>query len=404
MRDKRPERAGGLDEKEATHAAGDHREAARGGSGPQSGRNDRSGLPKAGDQRTDVSSLAASLRRDEGAGDGADERVGKRKRAAEEDRGAASHGHRRAKGSQPKKLVSPAGRRRAVEHLLEEWRYTERSACRLVKQPRATQRYEARINYEERRIRKRLHELAKKHPGSGYRRMTRLLRREGMKINKKRVQRLWREEGLRHPLRKRRKRSRGHSENSCAMKKAEYKNHVWCWDFTMDETSEGRRLKWFSVMDEFTRECLALEVERRMTARDVVVILTWLEAKRGAPGAIRSDNGPEFIARAVGRWLAARKVGSLYIAPGSPWENGYSESFNSRMKAEFADREVFGSLLEAKVLGAEYQRYWNQERLHSGIGYKTPAEFAAELGPDSATLRPPQVRSQNQPTLISTGT
>lgn len=114
--------------------------------------------------------------------------------------------------------------------------------------------------------------------------------------------------------------------------------------------------------------------------------------------------GPEFIARAVGKWLAARKVGPLYIAPGSPWENGYSESFNSRMKAEFADRELFGSLMEAKVLGAEYKHYWNQERLHSGIGYKTPAEFAAELGPDSATLRPPQVRSQHQPTLISTGT
>ena len=300
--------------------------------------------------------------------------------------------------------MSPAGRRRAVEHLLAEWRYTERNACRLVQQPRSTQRYEGRMDYEERRIRKRLHELAKKHPGSGYRRMTRLLRREGMQINKKRVQRLWREEGLRNPLRKRRKRARGHSENSCAIKKAEYKNHVWCWDFTMDETADGRRLKWFSVLDEFTRECLALEVERRMTARDVVAILTWLEAKHGVPGAVRSDNGPEFIARAVQRWLAAREVGPLYIAPGSPWENGYSESFNSRMKAEFADRELFASLMEAKVLGAEYKRYWNQERLHSGIAYKTPAEFAAELGPDSATLRPPQVQSQYQPTLINTGT
>jgi len=300
--------------------------------------------------------------------------------------------------------VSPAGRRRAVEYLRGEWCYTERNACRLVKQPRATQRYKARIDYEERRIRKRLHELAKKHPGSGYRRMTRLLRRAGMKINRKRVQRLWREEGLRNPLQKRRKRARGHSENSCVVRKAEYQNDVWCWDFTMDETSDGRRLKWFSVMDEFTRECLALEVERRMKAKDVVAILTWLEAKHGTPGAIRSDNGPEFIARAIERWLATRKVAPLYIAPGSPWENGYSESFNSRMKAEFADREVFGSLLEAKVLGAEYKRYWNQERLHSGIGYKTPAEFAAELGPDSATLRPPQVRSQHETALISTGT
>ncbi len=300
--------------------------------------------------------------------------------------------------------MSPAGKRRAVGHLREERRYAERNACRLVEQPRSTQRYKARIDYEERRIRQRLHELAKKHPGSGYRRMARLLRREGMKVNRKRVQRLWREEGLRNPPRKRRKRARGHSGNSCAVKKAEYKNHVWCWDFTMDETSDGRRLKWFSVVDEYTRECLALEVERRMTARDVVAILTRLEAKHGAPGAIRSDNGPEFIARAVQKWLAARKIGPLYIAPGSPWENGYSESFNSRMKAEFADREVFGSLLEAKVLGAEYKQYWNQERLHSGIGYQTPAEFAAELGPDSATLRPPQVRSQHQPTLTSTGT
>jgi putative transposase len=291
-----------------------------------------------------------------------------------------------------------------VKHLCAEWRYAERRACRLAQQPRSTQRYQARIDYEERRIRQRLHELAKKHPGSGYRRMTKLLGREGMKINKKRVQRLWREEGLRNPLRKRRKRARGHSGNSCAMKKAEYKNHVWSWDFTMDETADGRMLKWFSVLDEFTRESLVLEVERRMKAKDVVAILTRMEARHGAPGAIRSDNGPEFIARTVRKWLAARNVGPMYIAPGSPWENGYSESFNSRMKAEFADREIFGSLLEAKVLGAEYQRYWNQERLHSGIGYQTPAEFAAELGPDSATLRPPQVRSQHQPTLINTGT
>ena len=140
------------------------------------------------------------------------------------------------------------------------------------------------------------------------------------------------------------------------MKKAEYKNHVWCWDFTMDETADGRRLKWFSVVDEFTRECLALEVERRMKAKDVVAILTWLEAKHGAPGAIRSDNGPEFIARAVRRngWLT-RKVGPLYIAPGSPWENGYSESFNSRMKAEFADREVFGSLRGGQGFGSGIQ-------------------------------------------------
>jgi transposase InsO family protein len=242
-----------------------------------------------------------------------------------------------------------------VHYLCDERSYAERKACRLVKQPRSTQRYRARIDYEERRIRKRLHELAKKHLGSGYRRMTRLLRREGLRVNRKRVQRLWREEGLRNPLRKRRKRARGHSGNSCAVKKAEYKNHVWCWDFTMDETSDGRRWKWFSVVDEFTRECLALEVERRMKAKDVVAILTWLEAKHGTPGAIRSDNGPEFIARAIQRWLATRKVAPLYIAPGSPWENGYSESFNSRMKAEFADRGSFRFAPGGKSFGSGVQ-------------------------------------------------
>jgi transposase InsO family protein len=189
------------------------------------------------------------------------------------------------------------------------------------------------------------------------------------------------------------------------VKKAEHKNHVWCWDFTMDETADGRRLKWFSVVDEFTRECLALEVERRMTARDVVRILTWLESWHGAPRAVRSDNGPEFIARAVQKWQAARKVGPLYIAPGSPWENGVSESFNSRMKAEFVDRELFGSLAEAQVLAADYKRYWNRERLHSGIGYGTPAEFAATLVSGSAQpLRPTPTLHQTQPTLISTGT
>ncbi len=169
-----------------------------------------------------------------------------------------------------------------------EWCCAERNACRLVKQPRSTQRYEARIDYEERRIRKRLHELAKKHPGSGYRRMARLLRREGMKINKKRVQRLWREEGLRNPLRKRRKRARGHSENSCAMKKAEYKNHVWCWDFTMDETSEGRRLKWFSVVDEFTRECLAIDVAGSIRSNRVIEVLSRLVGMLRYSGHLRA--------------------------------------------------------------------------------------------------------------------
>jgi putative transposase len=271
-----------------------------------------------------------------------------------------------------------------VVRLREERNSSERNACRLVEQWRSTQRCQARVDQEKRRIRRRLDELARMHPGSGYRRMTQLLRREGWRVHKKRVQRLWEKEGLRNPPRKRRKRARGRTANRCAVKKAEYKNHVWCGDFTMEETMDGRRLKWFSVVDEYTRECLAMEVERGMTARDVVGILTGLESWHGAPPAIRCYNGPEFIARAVQTRLQARKVGPLYIAPGSPWENGVSESFNCRMKGEFVDRELFASPAEAQVLPAEYRRYWNTERLHSGIGDRTPAEFAASLASGSA--------------------
>ena len=220
--------------------------------------------------------------------------------------------------------------------------------------------------------------------------MTRLLRDAGMTVNQKRVQRLWREERLRNPLRKRRKRARGHSENSCALKKAKYKNHVWCWDFTMDETADGRRLKWFSVLDEFTRECLALEVERRMTARDVMAILAWLKIlpvrpERSVPTTGRSSSRE----RCSAGWRHARS--DRRRSPGSPWENGYSESFNSRMKA--------GGSLRTGKFSAHYWRpkFWERSISGTGIrsssaagsGTRRPAAFAAELGPDSLrSVRP----------------
>jgi len=220
--------------------------------------------------------------------------------------------------------------------------------------------------------------LSGENPRYGYRRVWALLKREGWPVNKKRVHRLWREEGLRVPEKQRkRRRPPGHSENGCARKRAQYKDHVWSYDFVMDQTEDGRRLKIMPVVDEYTRECLNLEVERSITAEGVLATLARLFRNRGEPSFIRSDNGPEFIAGAVKRWLEISGVKTLYIEPGSPWENAYSETFISRLGDELLKREMFSSLLEAKVLIEEYRNHYNGERPHSALGYRTPEEFAA---------------------------
>ena len=220
--------------------------------------------------------------------------------------------------------------------------------------------------------------LSRKHPHYGYRRVWALLRGEGFQVNKKRVHRLWREEGLKVPekQRKRRRLAQGTSENGCTRRKAEYKSHVWSYDFVMDRTEDGRRLKMMLVVDEHTRECLSIEVERSITAEDVVGTLASLFRERGEPAFIGSDNGPEFVATAVRRWLEASGVGTLYIEPGSPWENAYGESFIGRLGEELLKREEFASLLEAKVLVEEYRQHYNHQRPHNALGYRTPSEFA----------------------------
>ncbi len=221
--------------------------------------------------------------------------------------------------------------------------------------------------------------LSRENPRYGYRRVWAMLRREGWLVNKKRVHRLWREEGLKVPQkqRKRRRLVEGKSENGCTKRKADYKDHVWSYDFVMDRTEDGRRLKMMPIVDEHTRECLAIEVERSITADDVVATLKRLFEERGEPSYIRSDNGPEFVAEAVKRWLEASGVGTLYIEPGSPWENAYTESFNGRFGDELLKREEFASVLEAKVLVEEYREHYNHRRPHSALGYRTPLEFAA---------------------------
>ena len=231
----------------------------------------------------------------------------------------------------------------------------------------------------------RMVELSRENPRYGYRRVWALLRREGWPINKKRVHRLWREEGLKVPEGKQRKRRRlllGTSENGCTRRRATHLNHVWSYDFVMDETEDGRRLKMMPIVDEYSRECLSIEVERSITAEDVVETLASLFRQRGEPAFVRSDNGPEFVARAIKRWLEVSGVRTLYIEPGSPWENAYSETFISRLGDELLKREVFADLLEAKVLVEDYRGHYNHHRPHSALGYLTPAEFvaAADLG------------------------
>jgi putative transposase len=244
---------------------------------------------------------------------------------------------------------------------------------------------------------KRMRALAKKKRRYGFRRIHALLVREGWRVNRKRVQRLWRAEGLKVVRRQRKRRRQVSSENGCGRHQAEYKNHVWSYDFTMDQTADGKRLKLMPVLDEFTRECHTLEVERSITAQDVIATLRYLFRVHGEPEYIRSDNGPEFIAKAVKEWLAASGVKTLYIEPGSPWENAYVESFNGKLKDELLGGEIFTSLLEARVVIEQYRVEYNLERPHSALGYRTPAEFAASCRSEDAAGAEKQLPSPSFP-------
>jgi putative transposase len=254
----------------------------------------------------------------------------------------------------------------------------------VIGQPRSSQRYEGRKIGRDRALLERMVTLTRENPRYGYRRVWALLRREGWPVNKKRVHRLWRQEGLKVPEKqhKRRHLLLGGSENGCTRRRAEHKDHVWSYDLVMDLTEEGRRLKMMPVVDEYTRECLSIDVERSITAEDVVSTLASLFRSRCEPAFIRSDNGPEFISKTVKQWLEASEVKTLYIEPGSPWENAYSETFISRFSDELLKREVFADLLEAKVLVEDYRGHYNHQRPHSALGYRTPAEFAMAAGLD----------------------
>lgn len=288
----------------------------------------------------------------------------------------------------------------------------ERRACRAIGQPRSTQRYVPRVKDDELAIVQRMHELVRSHPRYGYRRIGALLRNEGFKINRKRVWRLWKQEHFKVPRKQRKKRRKGTSGNAITQQQATHVNDVWCWDFVHDRDEKGRPLRWLAIEDEFTRECVALEVERSMKATDVIDVLSQVMLIRGTPRRVRSDNGPEFIAQAIGRFLEATGVSTLYIEPGAPWQNGYAESFNARLRDELLNRELFTDLREAKALSAAWRSEYNHRRPHSSLGYMPPAAYAASLSSAPVGAAPlPTPTSANdeqdhetQPTLIATGT
>ena len=263
----------------------------------------------------------------------------------------------------------------SVEGRLE---VSERRVCRVLGQARSTQRRSAQVRDDEPRLVARVTELGSEYGRYGYRRITALLQREGWQVNPKRVERIWRQEGLKVP-RKQPKRGRlWLNDGSCVRRRPQYRNHVWSYDFLAERTHDGRPLRMLAVVDEYTRECLGIDVERRLGSEDVLARLTELFVHRGLPAYIRSDNGAEFTANAVRRWLSSLGVRTLYIERGSPWENGYVESFIGKMRDELLNGELFYSLAEAKVLVEQWRKTYNQVRPHSSLGYRPPAPETVE--------------------------
>jgi putative transposase len=281
-------------------------------------------------------------------------------------------------------MVTPAGRRAQVAYAIRR-QLSARRACQLLGVPRSTLAYLARPRASDPPLLAEVRRLAARHPRYGYRRIWALLRRTGRRINVKRVYRLWRLGGLALPRRRPRPKRR---TGSRVDPQATAPNAVWTYDFVHDWAVRGGRFKCLSVVDEYTRECLALEAAHSLPSAAVVRILGQLVVRYGAPRHLRSDNGPEFIAHRVQRWLRRAGIQTAYITPGKPWQNGVGESFHSRLRDECLDREWFHSLAEARVLLEQYRHRYNAERPHSSLGYRTPAEIRQDHGPLSPPFTP----------------
>jgi transposase InsO family protein len=267
---------------------------------------------------------------------------------------------------------------------------SERRACRVLGQARSTQRRQLWVKDDEAALTREIVDLAGRYGRYGYRTVTGLLKLSGWRVNHKRVERIWKREGLKVP-KKQPKRSRlWLGDGSCVRLRPKHKDHVWSYDFVHDRTHNGRPLKILTLIDEYTRECLALRVERQLTSVQLLETLAWLFVYRGVPQHIRSDNGPEFTANRVQEWLGKVGVKTLFIAPGSPWENGYNESFNGTLRDQLLNGEIFYTLHEAKVILESWRQHYNHERPHSALGYRPPApEAHLPRGAASATLQQP---------------
>lgn len=269
--------------------------------------------------------------------------------------------------------MSPSRRRDCVEHVRSRTKVSERRACRVIGQPRATQRRLPIVRDDEDALTKAIVRLATTYGRYGYRRVRALLCTEGWQVNLKRVYRIWRREGLKVPQKQPKRGRLWLNDGSCVRLRPGHAGHVWAYDFVQDRTQDGRSFRMLTVIDEFTRRCLAIVVARKLNSDAVLHCLTDLFTVHGPPEHIRSDNGPEFIAKAVRGWLGRIGVKTLYIEPGSPWENGYNESFNSKLRDELLNMEIFTTLHEAQVLIERWRRHYNAVRPHSSLGYRPPA-------------------------------
>ena len=246
----------------------------------------------------------------------------------------------------------------------------------MLGQHRSTQRKIAHTPDDEAALTADIIALAIQYGRYGYRRITALLRNAGWVVNVKRVERIWRREGLKAPAKQPKRKRLWLNDGSCIRLRPEHPNHVWSYDFVEDRTHDGRKYRMLNIIDEFTRECLAIRLNRKLNSTDVIDVLSDLFILRGVPGHVRSDNGPEFIAKAVQDWIAAVGAKTAYIAPGSPWENGYCESFNSKLRDELLNGEIFYSLKEARIVIEGWRRHYNEVRPHSSLGYRPPAPAA----------------------------
>ncbi len=271
-------------------------------------------------------------------------------------------------------MVSPSQKRRAVRHVVEQGQGTTAQACRALGLSPSTYYRLSGGSQERQQGEGAIVRLSQKHPRYGYRRITVMARRAGLVVNAKRVQRVRRRHGLQ--VRKRQRKLRRTGQSTALRQRATHANHVWSWDFVEDQTEHGTRFRILTLIDEYTRECLAVYVGWSIRAVDVIGVIARAIAQYGLPEHIRSDNGPEFIAYALQDWLREQMIKVIYITPGSPWENGHIESFHDKFRDECLNRELFGSLVEAKIIIENWRVEYNTERPHSSLEDQTPAEFA----------------------------